>query len=359
MNNSKNIARFLFGKGAFDELGSLVQPRRKTKDDYFVFLLDHFFRDSKMECRLPLEDQDLLLYVSTLDEPTTDAVNTLNRNIIDRKKKLPVSLVGIGGGSTLDTAKAVSNLLTNGGRAEDYQGWDLVRVPGIHKIGVPTLSGTGAESSRTCVMTDPLRNLKLGMNSEHTLFDQLVLDPDLPLTVPRSQYFYTGMDTYLHCIESLQGRCRHGLADAYSREALRLSREVFASEEMQSGANREKLMIASYLGGCAIANSLVGLVHPFSAGLAITLKLHHGIANCIAMDALGEFYPEEVGEFRSICEKQQIDLPRGVTSRFSDNDFERLYASTIIHERPLANALGEDFKSILTPEKVKEIFSRM
>lgn len=70
-----------------------------------------------------------------------DEINTAS------KTGLPVAIIGMGGGCTLDTAKAISNLLTNGGKAEDYQGWDLVKVPGIYKIGIPTISGTGAESS--------------------------------------------------------------------------------------------------------------------------------------------------------------------------------------------------------------------
>ena len=105
----------------------------------------------------------------------------------------PVAVIAIGGGSTLDTVKAVSNLLNNPGVAEDYQGWDLVKNPGIYKIGVPTISGTGAEASRTCVMTNYKKNLKLGMNSEFTIYDQLILDSDLSKTVPRDQYFYTAM----------------------------------------------------------------------------------------------------------------------------------------------------------------------
>ncbi len=67
----------------------------------------------------------------------------------------------------------MANLLTNGGKAEDYQGWDLVKKPAIYKIGIPTISGTGAEASRTCVMTNSKSGIKLGMNSDFTIYDQL------------------------------------------------------------------------------------------------------------------------------------------------------------------------------------------
>ena len=89
----------------------------------------------------------------------------------------------------MDIAKAVSNLMTNEGRAEDYQGWDLVKKPGIYKIAVPTIAGTGAEATRTCVMTNRSNGLKLGMNSDHTVYDQVILDPSLLITVPRTNIF--------------------------------------------------------------------------------------------------------------------------------------------------------------------------
>ena len=85
----------------------------------------------------------------------------------------------MGGGIAIDVAKAISNLLTNSGSAADYQGWDLVKHPGVFKIGIPTLSGTGAEATRTCVLTNKENGLKLGMNSDFTVYDQVILDPNL------------------------------------------------------------------------------------------------------------------------------------------------------------------------------------
>jgi 3-deoxy-alpha-D-manno-octulosonate 8-oxidase len=276
-----------------------------------------------------------------------------------KRRSAPCAVVGIGGGSTLDTAKALSNLFANDGRAEDYQGWNLVPNPGVFKIGVPTLSGTGAESSRTCVMINPANGLKLGMNSDHTLYDLLILDPDLTATVPREQFFHTGMDTYIHCIESLAGRHRHAVSDAFSRQALTLCREVFLEGDMKAAEAREKMMVASYLGGCAIANSFVGVVHPFSAGLSVVLGVHHGLANCIVLNVMDEFYPAEAAELRAMAARQKIALPKGLCARLTKGQFDALYRSTIVHEKPLANALGDDFRGILTLEKVVEKFKLM
>ena len=72
---------------------------------------------------------------------------------------------------------------------------------GIYKIAIPTISGTGSEATRTCVITNKSTGLKLGMNSDYTVFDQIIMDPELTKSVPRDQYFYTGMDAFIHCFE--------------------------------------------------------------------------------------------------------------------------------------------------------------
>jgi len=253
----------------------------------------------------------------------------------------------------------VANLLTNGGKAEQYQGWDLVKVPGIYKIAVPTVSGTGAEATRTCVMTNKRNGLKLGMNSDFTVYDQIIMDHSLTATVPRNQYFYTGMDAYIHCVEALAGNYRNAIGDAYSRETINLCRQVFLDDDMMSSLNRERLMVASYLGGCAIATSYVGLVHPFSAGLSVVLGLHHCVANCIVMRGLQSFYPKQYDEFWRMVEKQGVYIPEGVARNLSDELYEQLFASTVIHQKPLTNALGENYRDVLTKEKVVEIFKAM
>jgi len=359
MRISRNVPAYLFGEGALAELPRLIGERRTREQPYAAYLVDAFFADGRLEPRLGLETADFLHYVSTEEEPTTTAVDALTARVRHHAPGQPCAIIGIGGGSTLDTCKAVSILLTNDGAAEDYQGWDLVKRPGVFKIGVPTLSGTGAEASRTCVITHPQKNLKLGMNSEFSVMDLLVLDPRLSATVPRDQYFYTAMDTYIHCVESLSGRHRHAMSDAFSQEAQTLCREVFLSSDMQTAENREKVMVASYLGGASIANTFVGVVHPLSAGLSTVLHVHHCVANCIVMNVMEEFYPEQTLAFRRFVAAQRVTIPTGVCSDLSATQREALYKSAIVHEKPLANALGPEFRSILTPTRVRALYDRM
>jgi 3-deoxy-alpha-D-manno-octulosonate 8-oxidase len=361
----RNVGRFNFGAGALSELAQHVQHRRDNAHAQgapgaVVYFVDEFFRaKSQTMTRLAAQTGDHVEFVPTAVEPTTEFIDDLTRTLIADGHTRPATVVGIGGGITMDTTKAVANLLTNGGKAEDYQGWDLVKVPGIHKIGVPTISGTGAEATRTCVLTNTRSGLKLGMNSDHTVFDQVILDPELTATVPREQYFFTGMDSYIHCVESLSGSYRNAIGDAYAREALRLCREVFLSQDMMSAESRERLMVASYLGGCAIATSYVGVVHPLSAGLSVVLHLHHCVANCIVMRAMEEFYPEAHSEFWSVAEAQGVKVPSGIARDLTADQRQAIYDASIMHAKPLTNALGPRFRDVLSADKVSALLDLM
>ncbi len=359
IKNARNVRSYMYGFGQLGELRNILHSCR-VADSPAVYFIDHYFQANGLPAGLEVDaSKDIVIFIDSTHEPKTGQVNALRDEVLSRARKMPCAIVGLGGGTTMDVAKAVSNLLTNGGNAEDYQGWDLVKKPGIFKIAVPTISGTGAESTRTCVMTNPVNGLKLGMNSDYTVFDQIILDPQVTASVPRNQYFHTGMDAYIHCLESANGSYRNAVGDAFGEQTLDLCRKVFQSEEMLSDDNRARLMVASYMGGCAIATSYVGLVHPLSAGLSVVLGVHHCVGNCIVMRAMEEFYPEGFREFWSMVEQQGVDIPRGICDNLTDEQYEKLYLSTIIHEKPLTNALGENFKEILTFEKAVSLFRKM
>lgn len=357
--NTKNVPYYLLGAGAFDQLESLVDERRKAATGPALFFVDHYFQNKPLAARVPAIAGDRVFFVNTSAEPTVEVVDAFAATAkAFLNGAQPCCVTGIGGGAVLDMAKAVANLLTNPGLAEEYQGWELVKHPAPYKIGVPTLSGTGAECSRTCVLTNMRRKLKLGMNSDFTMYDQLVLDPDLTRSVPRDQYFYTGLDTFMHCVESIRGSYRNVIVDSLSRTAIAMSEEIFLGEkDMMDEENLEKMMVASYIGGMAAGN--VGIIHPVSAGLSIVLHMPHGIANCYALSVLGEFYPEEHAQFTEMMARQKVSLPKGICKNLTEEQLDGLYQGSIVHEKPLINALGADFKQILTREKVLSLFAQM
>jgi 3-deoxy-alpha-D-manno-octulosonate 8-oxidase len=255
----------------------------------------------------------------------------------------------------MDLAKAVSLMLTNPGSSAEYQGWDLIRNPAVYHVGIPTLSGTGAEVSRTAVLTGPEK--KLGLNSDHTVFDQVVLDPDLIAGAPDRQRFYTGMDCYIHCVESLEGTYLNAFSEAYGSKALELCREVFLGE--RTPESDEKLMMASFFGGMSIAYSQVGVAHATSYGLSYVLGLKHGEGNCVAFNHLEEFYPEGVAEFHRMAEFAGVDMPRDVTAALADADMERMMDVSLGMGPLWENALGPDWKDRMTRERLRALYERM
>lgn len=344
----------MFGRGSFNQLGDVIASKRLNPDSFFVFVLDDVFTGKPLEKRLPMQGRDLLLHVNVDDEPKTSYIDKLVSQIRAYSPVQPDGIVGIGGGSTMDIAKAISLMLNNPGSSADYQGWDLIKNPSVYHVAVPTLAGTGAEISRTAILTGPVK--KLGINSDHTLFHQIVLDPELLAGVPTEQWFYTGMDCYIHDIESLQGTFINEFSKAYGEKSLELCRQVFLEDHPDKD---DKLMMASYFGGMSIAYSQVGACHALSYGLSYVLGIHHGIGCCIAFDYLEEIYPAGVEEFRRMMDKHRITLPRQLTAGLDDKALD-LMVTTALNLVPLwENCLGPDWQKKMTRERCLALYKRM
>jgi len=352
--NFKMVSNVVFGRGCFNQLGEILENRLTNTNSYMVFLVDDVFEKNELINRIPKNKNDLLILVNVNDEPKTKYVDELTIQVKKHSDIQASGVIGIGGGSTMDLAKAVSLMLTNPGSSSDYQGWDLIKKPAVYHVGIPTLSGTGAEVSRTTVLTGPEK--KLGLNSDYTVFDQIILDPELIKDVPKDQRFYTGMDCYIHCIESLTGTYLNEFSKSYGEKSLDLCREVFLSQPPDAD---DKLMMASYFGGMSIAYSQVGVCHALSYGLSFVLGIHHGIGNSIVFDYLEEFYKEGVTEFRQMLEKQEINLPRNLCSNISKNELEKMTDVALVLEPLWENALGSDWKQIMTREKIQDLYKQM
>lgn len=352
--NFKLVPKVIFGRGCFDQLDEIISEQRTGRDAWAVFVTDDVFKGSPLESRIPLHENDMLLWVNVDDEPKTGYVDQLTQSVKDRRPDLPSAVIGIGGGSSMDLAKAVSLMLTNEGSATLYQGWDLIKHPAVYHAAVPTLSGTGAEVSRTTVLTGPEK--KLGLNSDYTVFDQVVLDPELTAGVPRDQHFYTGMDCYIHCIESLLGTYLNEFSKAYGEKSLDLCRQVFLDRHPDSA---DKLMMASFFGGMSIAYSQVGACHALSYGLSYLLGIHHGVGCCITFDVLDEYYPDGVKEFRTMMDKCGVDIPRNVTAGLNEQEMEKMIDVALGLDPLWENCLGKDWKTIMTRDKARALFMKM
>ncbi len=358
ISNHKNfpmVPKVVFGEGCFNQIQEIISPERNGIAP-FIYLIDSVFekKPSFIEERIPLLYTDEIIYVSTAEEPKTSQVDMIVSKIKDDYQYIPSGIIGIGGGSILDLSKAVAIMLSNPGSAADYQGWDLVKNKAVYHVGIPTISGTGAEVSRTTVLTGPER--KLGINSDFTPFDQVILDPKLINGVPKDQWFYTGMDCYIHCVESLDGTYLNAFSQSYGEKALDLCKEIFLKNNLTKDEIDAKLMMASWHGGMSIAYSQVGVAHAMSYGLAYVLGTKHGIGNCIVFDKLEEYYPEGVALFKQMKEFHNIKLPQGICADITEEQLNIMTKVALSLEPLWENALGCDWKSKINANKLKEIY---
>ncbi|MDY8136401.1 iron-containing alcohol dehydrogenase family protein [Aquimarina sp. 2201CG5-10] len=353
--NFPMVPRVVFGEGSFDQIGEIISPQRRDSAP-FIYLIDDVFENntSFIEDRIPLSSFDKILYISTEEEPKTSQVDTLVTLIKEEYAFTPSGIIGIGGGSILDLAKAVAIMLNNAGSASEYQGWDLVSNKAVYHVGIPTISGTGAEVSRTTVLTGPER--KLGINSDFTPFDQVILDPELIKDVPKDQWFYTGMDCYIHCIESLKGTYLNAFSQSYGEKAYDLCKEIFLTDDLDKTEADAKLMMASWHGGMSIAYSQVGVAHAMSYGLAYVLGTKHGIGNCIVFDKLQDYYPEGVALFKKMKDIHNIKLPTGVCANVSEEQLDVMTSVALGLEPLWENALGPDWKTKVNADILKGIY---
>jgi 3-deoxy-alpha-D-manno-octulosonate 8-oxidase len=353
--NFKMIGYVIYGRGAFNQLDEILQPNRKGQVP-MIFLADRFFEDKPLAGRVPLRGNDKIIFVDVTDEPKTTYVDKLAKDLKDEFGTVS-GVIGIGGGSAMDLAKAVSLMMTNPGSSADYQGWDLVKQAGVYKVGIPTLSGTGAEVSRTTVLTGPTK--KLGMNSDYTPFDQIVLDPQLTADAPANQRFYTGMDCYIHCVESLTGTYLNEFSKSYGEKALQLCRDVYVTKDGWDAESDDKLMMASYAGGMSIAYSQVGVAHAVSYGLSYLLGTKHGVGNCIVFNQLEDYYPEGVKEFKWMVEKNQIDIPKNICANLREEDFDKMIDVSLGMKPLWENALGKNWEQLITRTTLRKLYEKL
>ncbi|AEG16577.1 Alcohol dehydrogenase [Desulfofundulus kuznetsovii DSM 6115] len=194
-------------------------------------------------------------------------------------------LVAVGGGSSMDVAKASSILMTNPGTINDYIGVNLVPKPGLPVIAVPTTAGTGSEVTPIAILSDVEEQLKKGVVSPYLLPRVAIVDPELTVTMPPHITAATGMDALTHAVEAYISVNATTITDALALEAIRLiSRHlrtaVANGENMEA---RENMAMASLLAGIAFANAGVGAVHALAYPLGAQFHVPHGVANAVLL----------------------------------------------------------------------------
>ncbi len=246
------------------------------------------------------------------DEVIQDSgVHVINEASAIAKEAGADCLVSLGGGSVIDTAKGMAILLKEGGKLEDYAGFQLLTRPQTPHLAIPTTAGTGAEVTMTAVVKDWDKNQKLLFSSSFNNPWVGMLDPTIVEGLPPMLTATTGMDAFTHSVEAMHSLQASPMGDAVALHAIRLISE-FLPKSVQDGSDlvaRGQMQCAATLGGIAFDNTMVGLPHAMAHSLGGLFKVPHGLANSIVLPHAMRFNLEEVADrYRLVAEAMRLDI---------------------------------------------------
>lgn len=190
------------------------------------------------------------------------------------------SLIGLGGGSSLDCAKGINFLLTNGGRMSDYRGYGKATRPMLPMIAIPTTAGTGSEAQTYALISDAETHVKMACGDPKAAFRVALLDPALTLTQPLRITATAGFDAIAHAVETFVTTKRNALSEIFSREAWRLLEPNYERVLKEPGnlETRGAMQLGAFYAGVAIENSMLGATHACANPLTARYGTDHGAA---------------------------------------------------------------------------------
>jgi alcohol dehydrogenase len=270
--------RVLFNPGALSALGPLAKSEGASRallvTDPGIVDAGHVERAMRSLYHAGIVTR---LYDGVGENPTTDHVH---RGLALARKFDVNFIIGLGGGSSMDCAKGVNFLLTNGGRIQDYWGVNKAANPMLPLIAIPTTAGTGSEAQSAALITDPETHAKMACWDEKAAAKIAILDPDLTATQPRKVAAATGIDAISHAVETAASTRRNDTSRAFSKAAWDLLSAAFAHslQDPADAAAREKMLLGAHLAGCAIENSMLGAAHACANPLTARYNIVHGHA---------------------------------------------------------------------------------
>lgn len=365
----------IFGAGSLKELGKSVAKFNVTKA--FIVCdkgVEKAGIVAKAEKELTAANIAYEIFNEVLPNPTVAVVEAA-------AKKARASgcgcIVAVGGGSSMDTAKAVNILMNNQGSITDYEGPDRVQKPGLPLIAIPTTSGTGSEVTSVSVVTDPVRKRKMVIAGQHVGACLAIADPDLTLGLPAKITAATGMDALTHAMEAYMSTLASPATDVNALKAIEL---IYKSlpvcvREPENAEARSDLMLGSTLAGFAFNSAILGIAHAIAHPLGAYFGVAHGDGNAMALPYAVEYNavvipervvemgramgllkvnltPEDVVEALKIL-ASSIDIPRlsecGVTAK----DFDILVPAILAEPSCLTNPRP------VTEKGVRSLLSRL
>ena len=290
------------GGGAFREAREVLQILGVERP---LIVTDPFLRKSGL-ARMLVDylrpSADPRIFSETVSDPT---VTSVKAGLDDLGRGSHDCVIGLGGGSSIDTAKAIAVLAIHGGRMNDYKAPREMNVPGLPIVAIPTTAGTGSEATRFTIVTDEETSEKMLCIGLAYLPQAALVDFELTLTKPMRLTADTGVDSLTHAIEAYVSRRANSFADSFALSAMKsiwanLPRACFDPHNRDA---RESMMLAATQAGIAFSNSSVALVHGMSRPIGAKFHVPHGMSNAMLLPSVTEFSLPGATERYAECAK--------------------------------------------------------
>lgn len=272
-----------FGKGAVRLLGPEL---KKTGIGRALLITDRFLYKSGLADKVAsVLSDDGIEYAVYYDVRPNPTVATVNECISAARAINAGVLIALGGGSAIDTAKAVSIVMANGGRVEQYEGVNKSQRPGLPIVAINTTAGSGSECTSFYIVTDPVRQSKMAMTDTNCMVAIAVNDTEFMSSMPPSLTAATGMDALTHSIESIFSKEASPITDKDAVWAARTIAENLPAA-VTNGADehaRTMMAYAENVAGMAFSNSGLGMVHAMAHALGGHYNLPHGVCNAVLL----------------------------------------------------------------------------
>lgn len=348
------VGTSFFGRGS---IGLLPDELKKRGFKRALIVTDPFLYKNgtgdKVGACLLKAGVEYAIYYLVEPNPTTMVVG----DCLEAAMALEVDLlVAVGGGSAIDTAKAVSIVMTNGGKVEDYEGVERSLNPGMPIVAVNTTAGTGSEVTSFYIVTDPVRHSKMCMVDPNCMVTIAVNDVDFMMSMPKALTASTGMDAMTHAIEAAVAKRATPYTDKDALWAMGVI-GTYLPEAVADGSNekaREMMAYAEYSAGMAFSNAGLGMVHAMAHSLGGLMNLPHGICNAVLLPFVMEFNgsrPEAAERYKKVAEGLKLPGASAMTG-------EQAVKETVACIRRLSREVGitqslkelkvnpEDFKAL-------------
>lgn len=370
-------ATIRFGENAAQHLGAEVRNLGCSKP---LLVTDKFLLNSGVlePVLLSLKEQGIspVIYDGVCAEP---GINVVQEGLEILQSHFCDSLVSCGGGSPIDTAKAIAALATNKGSMRDFMGVDKIPSPCLPHIAVPTTAGTGSEATPTTIITDEEQNIKMLIISGKLIPQVAVVDPLLTLKMPQSITASTGVDALVHAVEAYVSVKSNPMSNDFALSAISLlGKGLVPAWSNPSNVNaRSQTMLGALKAGIAFANSSVALVHGMSRPIGAIFHIPHGISNATLFAAVTRFsIPGAPERYQDVARAlglnvdgmhplqaaecaadfidqlvQTLNVPRlsglGISKEDLDNNVEKMARDAIASGSPLNNPRQASEKEII------------